>query len=398
MFLAFLIRVVWDLLIRVVPISDGISYDLLARNLANGSGYLFSPGAFSAHWPIGTAFVYSLLYRMFGVKYVPIVVLNLVISLATIWMTMRLAQRWFSRDVAICSGFILALWPNQIEFGTVLASELLFSFFLMSWLAVEEFLRANFVIRGLMLGSIGAAVCYVRPTGLLVPAIVCGVELIRGSRPMVPRVIAKTVVVYIVMLALIAPWSVRNYRVFGRFVLISTNGGENLWQGNNPLGDGETQTKNFPPRKPNEAIRSDELGAIARWYIVHYPGRFVIRSIKKVYWLNRHETIGVVWNEEGIRERFGVRTVVLLKIINNGYWLACLFIGVVGVWVLAREIGTWSALTHIVFVMWAYFTAVHAVIVVQDRYHMPSVPFIAVLAAVALVKYARVGATSQLHT
>jgi hypothetical protein len=395
--LAFLLRLIWDALIRVHPVSDGSVYDLFARNLASGSGYVFSAGVSTARWPVGTSFIYSLLYRVFGMSYLPILILNLGISLATLWMTMRLAEKWFNRDVAIYCGFILALWPNQIEFGTVLASELLFSFFLMSWFAVDEFLRADFVVKGVVLGSIGAALSYVRPTGLLIPAIPCGVALIRGNGEAASRVVGKTVVVYLVMLALIAPWSIRNTRVFGRFVLISTNGGDNLWQGNNPAGDGQGQREPASMRNMNEAVREAELGAIAKAYIAHYPGRFVIRTLKKIYWLNNRETIGVYWNEVGIAERFGARALVILKVVNDGYWWVCLLLAIAGELVLARQVGVWGALTHPVTVIWVYFVLVHAVIVVEDRFHMPSVPFMAMLVALTLARYVKVGSSAQAH-
>jgi hypothetical protein len=388
-FVALVLRLIWDVLIRVHPVSDSTVYDLFARNLANGKGYVYYAGVFTAHWPVGTSFIYSLFYRVFGARYVPIEVLNLVISLATIWMTMCLAENWFSRDTAIYCGFILAIWPNQIEFSSVLASELLFSFFLMSWLAVDEFLRVNVFVKGVVLGAIGAAACYVRPTGLLIPAIMCAFALVRGKGEAASRVVAKTVVVYLVMLALIAPWSVRNTRIFGRFALISNNGGENLWEGNNPTGSGESQSFPDSMLNMNEADRDAELGAIAKSYIVQYPGRFIVRTFKKIYWLNSHETIGVYWNKEGIAERFGERALVIFKVVNDGYWLLCLFLAIVGEFVLARQIGVWAALTHPVTVMWTYFTAVHAVIVVQDRYHMPSVPFIAVLGALTVSRYVK---------
>ena len=51
----------------------------------------------------------------------------------------------------------------------------------------------------------------------------------------------------------------------------------------------------------------------------------------------------------------------------------------------ARREGLWAALTHPALAVWAYFTAVHAVIVIQDRYHLPATPMIASFAAVALI-------------
>ena len=37
----------------------------------------------------------------------------------------------------------------------------------------------------------------------------------------------------------VAPWTVRNYRVYGRFVLVASEGGVTFWTGNHPLARGE---------------------------------------------------------------------------------------------------------------------------------------------------------------
>ena len=48
--------------------------------------------------------------------------------------------------------------------------------------------------------------------------------------------------------------------------------------------------------------------------------------------------------------------------------------------------------------LWGYFAAVHAVTQASDRYHLPSVPYIAILAGLALAeawqRYARRSANS----
>jgi hypothetical protein len=43
-----------------------------------------------------------------------------------------------------------------------------------------------------------------------------------------------------------------------------------------------------------------------------------------------------------------------------------------------------AGLFHPVFGGWAYFTAVHAIIVAEDRYHMPATPFMTLLAGLAI--------------
>ena len=380
--LAFVLRLIWILLVPVQPISDSGVYDLLARNIANGTGFAWAPGVPTAHWPVGPAFVYAVFYWIFGLSYVPILIFHIVISLGTIWLSMLLAERWFNRTTAIFTGYIMALWPVQIEFTSVLASELIFNFLLVAWLAVWELVTINRWAKAILLGVIAAATCYIRPVGLLIPIILCVLEMIRARKILRPAV--STAIIFLVMAILIAPWSIRNTRIFGHFVQISTNGGVNLWEGNNPTGEGQTEA--IPPDalRMQEADRDIYLGKIAKDYIKQYPGRFVVRTLKKAVWLNDHETIGVHWNILALVRLYGERVLLPLKIVSDIYWWVVLFFGLIGVCVVFAQRGIWEAATSVPIVMWCYFTALYSVFVVQDRYHFSSLPFIAILAGTAL--------------
>jgi hypothetical protein len=380
--LALILRVAWAIAVPVNPVSDSFAYDTFARNLATGVGYGWGPGHLTALWPVGTSFVYSLLYRVFGFTYVPIVCLNLAFSLATIWLAIRLAERWFTRESAIACGLVLALWPTLIQFTSVLASELIFNFLLLAWLFVWDRWPLKATPRGLLLGVIAAATCYIRPTALLLPALLCCVEWVRKREFLSPLI--TTVLTYLVMAALIAPWSIRNTRLFGQFVVISTNGGVNLWEGNNPQTTGESQ--DFPPSAiaMEEGVRDTYLGGLAKDYIRQFPVRFAFRTLFKAVRLYSHETIGVYWNLPSLKARYGQTTVVVLKTIDNVYWYAVLFGGLAGVVILSMKNGFQQTLVCPAVALWIYFTAVIAVIVVQDRYHFPAIPLIALLCGVTV--------------
>jgi hypothetical protein len=240
----------------------------------------------------------------------------------------------------------------------------------------------NFWVRSILIGLLAAAACYVRPIGLLLPAILYAFSINRERRYAAP--IAGAAVSFLVMFLAIAPWSLRNTRAFGHFELISTNGGANLWMGNHP--DGAGGTADLPPgslRMP-EAERDVYLGNMAKAYIRAYPGRFVLRTLKKVVLLHDHETIGVHWNLSALESVYGPRAVWILKLKSDVYWWLVLLLGMAGVSTLAIQRGAVALLVSPPIVLWAYFTALHAVIVVQDRYHFPCLPFVGMLAAVAL--------------
>jgi hypothetical protein len=59
-------------------------------------------------------------------------------------------------------------------------------------------------------------------------------------------------------------------------------------------------------------------------------------------------------------------------------------LGILGIIRLVQYQGWFAAATHPTVVLWAYFTAIHAFIVSQDRYNFPSVPMIVILGGFAV--------------
>ena len=382
--IALTIRVVWALIVPVVPLSDSYAYDVFARNLASGSGYAWAPGQLTAHWPVGTSFIYSLLYRCFGLTYVPIVLFNICVSLATIWLTMKLAARWFGNQVALNAGLLLAFWPAQIEFVTVLGSELVFNALLMTWLVIWDTMRSKPWVTGVVLGIVTAATCYVRPTGLLIPLVLLMLDVVRNRKLIDP--VVKAVMTLAVACLLIAPWSIRNTHLFGSFVQLSTNGGVNFWEGNNPTSDGSTEALPAETTGMNEAVRDQYLGKLGATYVREYPGKFAVRTLSKAVRLYSHESIGVYWNKGGLESRFGYRVFTPLKVFSSFYWACALLLGLGGLVSLVQRIGLIGTFFQPAVIFWLYFTAVYAITVIQDRYHFAAVPFIALLGGLALAQ------------
>lgn len=386
--LALLVRVAWAIMVPVVPISDCSAYDTFARNLAAGECYGFRPGAPSAFWPVGTGFMYSLVYRAFHPDtsgYAAVVILNTIIGLANVGLTMALARRWFGRPVAVLAGVMLAVWPVHVQFTTVIASEAAFTALCLAGILLWPPPGARGRRLVLLLACSGVAfglATYVRPTALLLPPLLAGVQLLRDRR--VVAAALRTAGVLLVMAALIAPWSARNTRLFGQFVMVSCNGGSNFWMGNNPGSTGITMDIPARPEGLNEAQWDQELGRRARAYVAENPAAFVKRTALKAVQLHERETIGIAWNP-GLAERLPGRAVMAMKWASQAFWVAVLLAGACGTVMLARSRGFWFALTHPAVAVWAYITAVHAVIVVQDRYHFPATPMIGALAALALV-------------
>ncbi len=378
---AVVLRALWALAIPVVPVSDGHAYDVFAQNIASGNGYGWEPHKPSAFWPVGTPAIYALLYWTFGHSYGAVASLQVLVGVLVVVLAASLAGRWFGEASAAPTAWTMACWPLLIEYTTVLASELYFILFVLAayWLATLP--GRSFPLRGAMSGALVAAASYVRPLALLLPPLLFLSEA--AAAPQRRRAVLACLLCAATAVVCIAPWTLRNWQVFDRFVVISTNGGSNLWMGNNP--DADTGYMRLPKMDvDNEADIDRILGERAKAYIFSEPVTFVRRALKKTLVLHGRETIGITWNEQGISTTLGERVLGPLKAVSSLYWWLVLALAVYGACRLALKL-RWTVLVACPpLAAWIYFTIVHSVSVAADRYHMPAIPFIAMLAASAM--------------
>ena len=127
-----ILRLIWVFIIPVEPVSDSVMYDAFAQSISQGNGYAFPQGNLTAYWPVGTSAIYGALYYIFGHSFNAIILFNLVVSVVSAAFIMLLAERWINTRSALFAGLIFALWPSQIQFTSILASELIFNCFIAS--------------------------------------------------------------------------------------------------------------------------------------------------------------------------------------------------------------------------------------------------------------------------
>lgn len=384
---AFLLRLIWCLLIPVDPVSDAAAYEIFAHNLYNHGVYGFTPDEPGAYWAVGTAALYAGAYFLFGEGALSVVAINMVSSLIVVWGLWDLGHRWFGVTAGRLAAGVFVIWPVAIQFVTVMASELHFMaatvLALMAWDRAQGMGRATFWLFSLAAGIALSGATYLRPIALLIPAALLVATVLGAPRKTLP-VLLKTVVTTTIIFAAVAPWSARNEQILGAPAFMSTNFWANFWMGNYPVGDGGYRP--LPPEVEglSEAERSDYMKKLALANLREDPFSFVPRTVIKALRLHERETIGVGWNEAAIRNLTGNFGVTALKLVSTGWWYLMLGLALWGAVVLAGRDGVWQALLSVPCWLWLYFTAVHAVIVVGDRYHMPAIPMIALLAGLGL--------------
>ena len=377
------LRLLWALIMPVNPVSDGAAYNAFARNLVEHGVYGWDPETPSAYWAVGTSAIVAATYFLFGAgSTIGIVLTNLAASLLILLMIFRVGKLYFDNRVALAALAITALWPNLIIFTTVLSSELYFIALTLLglWLWARP---GRWWINLILAGLVWGAACYIRPVILLFPVALVIASFSQGLAASFRTALRAACVIGII-LAVVAPWTARNEAVLGEPFLVSSNFGANLWMGNNPDSTGGYMPLPDEARSMDEAQRDAYLKELARTYIQEDLGRFARDVISRTVRLHSRETIGVAWNLEGIETRAGQVGVTAAKAIASAYWYILLIAALAGVVLLLMR-NKLAGVFHPVFGGWAYFTAVHAMIVADDRYHMPASPFIALLAAVSLV-------------
>lgn len=372
------LRMTWAALIPVGPVSDSYAYDHFARMMLEHDTYGWEPGKPTAYWPVGTSAIVAGLYALFGMQHSVVVVFNILLSTALIPLTYLAALRFTEQTSSLIAATLISFWPSLIMFVSVIASEPIFLFFMLAgFILFTSPNRYGWLLGGLF----WAAACYIRPIALLLPFVLAFAAVARGTWTL-SQAATRVAGALVVMAVLIAPWTLRNTEAFGKPVMISTNFGPNLWMGNNPETTGGYQalpgwTKGLPETEMATQLRQE-----ATDYILSDPGGFMMRTALKTLQLHERETIAVTWNNRGLEYRIGNPDPLILKIIATGYWYLMLGGAVAGLVLLATRTGI-GMVFHPFVLVWLYFTGIHAVIVVGDRYHIPAIPFIAMLGAIA---------------
>ena len=384
------LRIGWALVFPVEPTSDSFAYHTFARNIVDHGVYGWTPDEPGAYWPVGTSAIVAATYALLGDTFAGVVATNLLAAFVTLVLVNRLGTVYFGGVAGFWATVAVAFWPNLIYFTTILSSELYFMALALAGVHFWERATAradrwggwgHVLLCGLALG----AACYVRPIALFIPATLALVGLVQGPRVFLGGAV-RALAVTLILIAVVAPWSYRNYTVFGERVFVSTNFGPVFWMGNNPETSGGYMSLPGWVRGMSQTERADALKDEAMQYIRDEPLAFVGRTALKALRLHERETIGVAWNNAAIERQLGSSGLMLMKVLATGYWYVILAAGLLGVWRLGQE-RFWSAFFNPAFAIWAYVTLLHAIILVQDRYHMPSTPFIAMLAGVAVAAW-----------
>ena len=256
---------------------DEREYLALAANLSAGKGFAYSADVEGTSPRFGRAPGYPAFLALVGVKTgtgVALAHVKIVQAILGAFSVLLLASvaRWAAgeRTAAICA-CVAAIYPPLVTMPAYIFSEALYLPLALSCVLLLTMTPAESGnampptrrLAGVRLhpavtaGLAAGAGTLVRP-GMLVFLPLSVVWLARRTR-------VSLAISFVLAAALvIAPWTARNVRHYGRFVLIASEGGVTFWTGNHPLARGEGDLAANPELKRAEiAFRAGRPGMTA---------------------------------------------------------------------------------------------------------------------------------------
>ena len=237
-----------------------------AIQISQGGGFTIG-GEPTAYYPVGYPAFLAALLTMLGTRPMAVRLATALLSWLALVLVYSIARRRSEMTGRIALA-LMALYPNQIAYVSIPHPEVLEQslVLLASWLWIRGRLesggrrgKSSFLFSGLCFGL----ATLTKPTAFLVPAIFALVDgsLRRENRR---RSIAALVLVYSVLVAVVAPWTVRNFLVSGVPIPVSTNLGINLFIGSGgTLDSGNSPRSSAVPGTQGEILRDREYRSMA---------------------------------------------------------------------------------------------------------------------------------------
>jgi 4-amino-4-deoxy-L-arabinose transferase-like glycosyltransferase len=234
LFIALTLRLHAALTANEPPRDDALEYDKLAANISSGRGYIDDDGSpTSFRPPLYPAFL-AAIYYVFGHSYPAARVCQAVLGALVVFLIYLIGRDIYPEKAALSAAFMTAIYPSYVILTTYLLSEVLFTFLLAAAVYLLLRLRSAYIKTASLLGAVLGMLSLTRPSAAALPLIfitMFGVVM-RGRTKRRLFYLAAALLLFYMMI--LAPWSVRNAIIHGRFSLISSNGGLNFYQAMNP--------------------------------------------------------------------------------------------------------------------------------------------------------------------
>ncbi|MES1255815.1 MAG: glycosyltransferase family 39 protein [Acidobacteriota bacterium] len=359
------------------PMVDDAQFHRYAVAMVHGGGY-GAPGV-RAWFPPGMSLVLAGWYFVTTPSPLAGKILQIGFSALLVWQTWATVRQFLPERVARLAALLVAVSPTLVFYTATLGYEILLALVLLLSCRLAfrvTTVHASSVPTLLAIGALLGCGALLKPICLLLPVLFAVAWwLIDGS---LLRAAGRAALVVVVMLLVISPWTLRNYRVLHAFVPISTNGGTTLYSANNPRATGLAMPVEPLPGESDEVSRDRlRMKAAVAWILGHPAASFQLALAKASYTWGASSSIMSVVSTD----RLPPAVESACKALLNLTWTALL------VWCIAATATgrPWSqpGMVPATLVV-AYVFGLHLFYEAHSRHHVPVVPLLCIVAATSL--------------
>jgi 4-amino-4-deoxy-L-arabinose transferase-like glycosyltransferase len=292
---------------RITPRRDhfqfGWEMGRLARSIAQGQG--FSSPTDLASGPSAWAaplypYVLGGVFRVFGIYSAAsawiILAFNSVFAALTCWTLYLIAKSIRGEQVARAAAWTWAVFPYLIYWPVRVVWEASLTTFLLTlalWFTIS--MADGFTLNGgrdwIALGLLWGLIALTNTTVLIL--LPFSLLWLIYQLPTASRRISGAAICLLMIVLCIAPWTLRNVRTFGRFILVRDNLALELHEANNDASSGLWTRSEHPGNDPMSMRRFQELGEVGFMdekrqqvtdFVRDHPVTFVLFTLERVWY------------------------------------------------------------------------------------------------------------------
>jgi len=343
--------------------TDAGSYDAMAMEVLDGrlakSPYSFNPLYF---------YFLALIYSFTGHNPLKAIIVQMFVGLVTCFLVYLIARQVFNKTTGMIAAGICSLYGAFMVYETLLLTTVLDTFLLLlSVVVLLKGVSQNSLKWYFAIGILLALSALSRATTLLVLPFLFFWLMIRLG--LNKRFLSASGLILLGMCLTFAPFTFRNYKYSGKFILLTNTGPVTIWVGNNEDAEG---FYHLPPY-------AEELAAKNKNFYIQDTLRFIKKKPKKFLWLLLKKTT-LFWNayeipdNDVVYERFLQLSPLLRVMIPFG--LVC-SLGLIGIVLCLSRLNKNLFLLYLV--IFGYMSAI-VLFFIQARFRVPVVPYLSIFA------------------
>ena len=287
---------------RIKPVVDAQAYDSIGWNMAQGFGYrqtagsnLVNDSSITRVGPLYELFLAGI-YKIFGHHYQPVWIAQAILHAVSAWLVYLTALLVFNnsgskKKIGLWAAAIFGFYPDLIEISAMILTETFYLFLvcLAIYLFFLYLYKQNYLAVAVLALVTGLAALARPPVLLFVPIVLFYLYKNLQKEENVPfnkrKSLLHAVIFLLILLAVFAPWTARNYIVFQKFMPFGAAGAFNFWIGNYHGGNGEQEpTMEQAAYAGTHSFRDLQDESIQQFkiFLTKYPAEFLKLTLLRI--------------------------------------------------------------------------------------------------------------------